>query len=138
MSKKQNDSESSVVTKIREMFYLVFKGRIFRNNVGVAFNAEGRPIRYGLCNSSKQQNTLLKSSDFVGWVSVEILPHHVGKTFALFLGIEAKEEGWKYSDNNIRYKAQKAYLDLINNAGGIGTFATCFEDVRDAINKKVL
>src|SRR5688500_7343546 len=40
--------------------------KLFRNNVGVLPNENGRPVRYGLCNDSPQLNKMLKSADLIG------------------------------------------------------------------------
>lgn len=95
---------------------------LFRNNVGVLLDATGRPVRYGLANESKAENERLKSSDLVGWRSVTVTPAMVGRTVAIFLCRETKAAGWVYRGDD-RETAQKAWIDLVNAAGGDAAFA---------------
>lgn len=97
---------------------------LWRNNVGVLPNPEtGRPVRYGLANDSAQLNRVLKSSDLIGWRSVLITPDMVGRTVAVFLSRECKHPGWVFRGTE-REIAQKAWIDLVNRAGGDAAFAT--------------
>jgi hypothetical protein len=96
---------------------------LFRNNVGVLTDINGRPVRFGLANDSKQLNEVLKSSDLIGWRPVLITPEHVGRTLAQFVSRECKAPGWKYTGTD-RERAQKAWLDLVAAAGGDSAFAT--------------
>jgi hypothetical protein len=66
--------------------------RVFRNNVGVAWNKIGNPIRFGLA---------------VG--SADIIGIYKGK----FLSIEVKRPGKKLR------KEQQLWLDMVNKHGGI-------------------
>jgi hypothetical protein len=66
--------------------------RVFRNNVGVAWNKNGIPIRFGLC---------------VG--SADIIGIYKGR----FLSIEVKRPGKKLR------KEQQLWMDMINKNGGI-------------------
>lgn len=111
--------------------------RIFRNNSGVLFNQEGVPIRFGLGNESAKLNKKLKSSDFIGWQTVEITPDMVGKQVAVFVGIEAKSEGFKHREEynqNSREYAQAKFIQLIQEAGGIAGFASNELDVDRILN----
>lgn len=96
---------------------------LWRNNVGVLTDINGRPVRFGLANDSKQLNEVLKSSDLIGWRPVLITPAHVGTTIAQFVSRECKEPGWIYRGTD-REVAQKAWLDLVAGAGGDSAFAT--------------
>lgn len=98
-------------------------GRLWRNNVGVLFDAEGVPLRFGLANTSKRENTLLKSSDLIG-----LVPYRGnGELRALFTAIECKPAGWVYKGSK-REEAQLRFIKLVQVAGGIAGFATCVED----------
>jgi hypothetical protein len=95
---------------------------VFRNNSGVD-QSEGRHVRYGLCNDSAKLNAACKSSDLIGWMSVRIGPEHVGHTIAQFVSLECKREGWTYRGDD-RERAQKKWIDMVNEAGGFGRFVT--------------
>lgn len=108
--------------------------RLWRNNVGVAEDKTGRPIRYGLANDSPQMNKRLKSSDLVGWIPKSIfrddLRERGYKTFGVFLSAECKHEGWtndplRYSE---REKAQAAWIALVIEGGGIAGFVASVAD----------
>lgn len=96
-------------------------GRLYRNNRGVDRSAS-RPVRYGLGNESKETNKINKSSDLIGIMPVTITPDHIGMTLGVFLAVEVKKEGWKYSPNNDRSVAQGTFINEINKRGGCGFF----------------
>lgn len=93
-----------------------------RNNVGVAFDQTGRPIRYGLMNETKEVNTEFKSSDLIDCIPILIQPHHVGRTFGLFVAIETKRTDWKYKPNDSHSVAQRAFHLLVRQRGGAADF----------------
>lgn len=99
-------------------------GRVWltRNNVGALQDSRGVPVRYGLCNESKEQNEALKSADLIGWESIMITPQHVGRVIAQFLSVEAKEEGWVYT-GNAHERGQLNWANLVNSRGGKAFFA---------------
>ena len=116
--------------------------RVFRNNNGAAVDKDGRHIRYGLGNESKQINQVIKSSDLIGITPVVITPDMVGKTVGVFTVIEVKKEGWKYTGDmpcickpgkpqciHCHEKAQKTFIDMINNLGGKAQFVTDREEL---------
>ncbi len=95
--------------------------RIFRNNVGTAWNGKNyatkdgkrvienaQLIRFGLCKGS---------SDLIGYTSKTVTPDMVGKKVALFTAIEVKKKGGKESPE------QKNFIKRLNDAGGLGGFA---------------
>lgn len=96
--------------------------RVWRNNVGVAFDAKGRPVRYGLVNDSKTVNTHIKSSDLIGIRQVLMTENMIGKTIGQFVALEIKREGWKYSGSE-REVAQFRFLSLVGSMGGHARFA---------------
>ncbi len=97
--------------------------RLFRNNVGVLENRDGRPVRYGLANDTKALNKELKSGDLIGWRSVTITPEHVGGRIAQFVSRECKPSGWKYRGDP-HETAQDRWNLLVTLDGGDARFAT--------------
>lgn len=97
---------------------------VYRNNVGVAETPDGRPVRYGLANESKQQNEQIKSSDLICAVPTLIQPYHVGRTFAVFGAFETKHPDWHMTPSDHRAAAQLRFLNLVRSVGGIGAFVT--------------
>lgn len=95
--------------------------RIFRNNVGTAWNGKNyatkdgkrvienaQLIRFGLCKGS---------SDLIGYTSKTITPDMVGQKVAVFTAIEVKKKGGKQSPEQINF------IKRLNDAGGFGGFA---------------
>ena len=91
-----------------------------RNNVGVAFDQTGRPIRYGLMKVNEQY----KSSDLIDCVPVLIQPHHVGRTFGLFVALETKKSDWRLTPGDKRAQAQLRFINLVRKNGGMSDFIT--------------
>jgi len=115
-------SETAVQNRVR--LEASRKGiRLFRNNVGVLRDENGRPVRYGLANDSKAINEGLKSSDLIGWRCVEITPAHVGSVIAQFVSRECKEHGWQYTGTQ-RELAQLNWIRLVAADGGDAMFCT--------------
>lgn len=75
---------------------------VFRNNTGVLKDANGRPVRFGLCPGS---------SDIIG-----ICPD--GK----FLAVECKAAKGRVSDK------QRKFIDNVTRQGGRAGVAWCAED----------
>jgi hypothetical protein len=97
--------------------------RLWRNNVGATYTADGRFIRFGLCNESKNMNDSVKSSDLVGIRRIEITPEYVGCAIGQFVAREIKAPGWKYR-NTKRERAQLQFLTLVAMMGGDARFAS--------------
>lgn len=94
---------------------------LYRNNVGVLPDRQGRPVRYGLANDSAAVNQSVKSGDLIGWRPVIITSDHVGSCIAQFVSRECKPVGWRYTGTD-RERAQLAWAQLIVNAGGDAGF----------------
>lgn len=94
-----------------------------RNNVGALPDARGVPVRYGLANESKAQNSAVKSADLIGMRSILIGPHHVGSVIAQFVSREAKHEGWTFK-GDAHETAQLAWAEFVIAKGGDAAFCT--------------
>ena len=94
---------------------------LMRNNVGVLKDDRGVPVRFGLANDSHAMNENIKSSDLIGIRSLYIKPEHVGKKLGIFVALECKEGGWKYSGKG-REVAQARFMSLIKSYGGEARF----------------
>lgn len=116
-------SEALVQSKVRLEAARTPGVTLFRNNVGAYRDDSGRVVRYGLANDSAQLNQALKSADLIGWRSVVITPDMVGRIVAIFLSRECKAEGWTPGASE-RERAQQAWADMINQAGGDARFCT--------------
>ena len=97
-------------------------GRLWRNNVGVAMDERGIPIRYGLCNDSKALNTQVKSSDLIGILPIVVTGAMVGQKVGIFLAREVKAPGWAYT-GTAREQAQLKFLNIVAGLGGDACFA---------------
>jgi hypothetical protein len=96
---------------------------LWRNNVGAGKLENGRFIRWGLCNDTKQINERIKSADLIGIRPVKITPDMVGKTIGQFLSREVKKRGWAYQGTN-HEAAQIRWCELINSFGGDASIST--------------
>jgi hypothetical protein len=122
------DSEALVQSRLR----LEAAGtgmRLWRNNVGVLPNRDGRPVRYGLANDTKALNEKLKSGDLIGWRRRVITPADVGYAIAQFVSRECKPQGWTLAGpGNVglfaHEQAQQRWIDLILADGGDACFYT--------------
>lgn len=85
---------------------------LWRNNSGALQDAEGRWVRYGLCNDSKALNTRFKSADLIGI-----------RAGGQFVAREIKAPGWRYTGTP-REEAQLRWLELVRAYGGDAAFAT--------------
>lgn len=94
--------------------------RLFRNNTGMLRDANGRPVRYGLC---------VGSSDLIGWTPVTVTPAMVGTTVAVFTAMEAKVA------RNTTTEAQGHFLDVVREAGGVALIARQVSDIDSAVQR---
>lgn len=111
---------------------------LMRNNSGALKDKDGRVVRFGLNNISDKQNAEFKSSDRIAIMPVTITPEMVGKTVGIFMAVEMKKEGWKFTGKD-REVGQQNFIDYINLRGGCAMFVTSIEDfnsnISDWLNK---
>ena len=98
--------------------------RLWRNNVGGLYDQRGRFVAYGL--GSHAGSVLSGTSDAIGLHSITISPEMVGRRIAVFVAIEAKDQARLTS-------AQRAYLTLVHEAGGIAGVAHSVEEAQQII-----
>jgi len=96
---------------------------LWRNNVGLAFDDRGNPIRFGLANDSSKMNKNIKSSDLIGIRPVTITLPMLGTTIGQFVAREVKRAEWTYKGTQ-REAAQAKFLELILLYGGDAGFAS--------------
>ena len=106
---------------------------LWRNNVGVLRDINGRPVRYGLANESKEQNERIKSSDYIGVTPTLITQEMVGQVVGIFTAVETKKTGWKFRLSDKRAVAQKAFHDIVLYAGGYAGFASTVVEWRGIV-----
>lgn len=97
-------NESSALKNIFRRFGSQVGTRLFRNNVGLFWTADGRPVRCGLH---------VGSGDLIGWKTVTVTPEMVGKPVAVFLSVEVKTKTGRVSAE------QKNWSEQVEKAGGI-------------------
>lgn len=115
-----SDSEKRV--QALEQLRAAREGRwLLRNNSGELKTDDGRRVRFGLGNVSKQFNAVMKSSDLIGIKPILITPDMVGRTIGQFYARECKPEGWKYAGSP-REIAQLKFIAKVNELGGDAAF----------------
>lgn len=96
----ERETQAAIITKLNRG-----PTRLFRNNVGQLVDAQGKHVRYGVCNPG--------GSDLIGWHSVTVTPDMVGSKVAVFLAVEVKGPKGRAT------KEQLAFVDAVNRAGGL-------------------
>lgn len=101
---------------------------LWRNNCGALKDEHGRLVRYGLANSSKDENKLIASADFIGIRRRLITQGMVGTHIGQFVSRETKEVGWVWRGGDTptgqREEAQLRWAQLILSYGGDAGFCT--------------
>lgn len=126
-------SESAIQSQTRAQFGFV--GPIWRNNSGVLPDRNGRPVRYGLSNDSKELNRKTKSSDLIGITPVLITPDMFGAILGVFTALECKPSGWAYRENDKRAAAQLKYHEIVRQAGGYAGFVSDPAQINEIIKR---
>jgi hypothetical protein len=127
---KTSEPERSEASVLRSLLLVSshLGARLFRNARGIervalkscaSCNRYGRTVSYGLANGAP---------DLIGWMPIVIGPEHVGKTVALFVGIEAKRpEGGTLSED------QRRFLAALERAGAVCGVARSAGDLETMI-----
>lgn len=121
----------SATSKTCELMSAKYGARIWRNNSGATMDENGRMIRYGLGNTSKRINDVMKSSDYIGFIPRKINADMVGQNIAQFAAFEMKKPGWKLIPSDKRGQAQAAFGSIVSNAGGIFSFISAPEQFKE-------
>lgn len=109
---------------------------LYRNNSGACIDQNGRMIRYGLANESKELNKYIKSSDLIGITPVNAYIEGYGWVkLGVFTAIECKPTDWKLHPNDQRGQAQLKFHQIVRNAGGFAGFATSVDDIKRIVIK---
>ncbi len=114
MASKESAVSNSIMLKLSKAGF-----RVFRNNIGSAWMATGKPINTG------NGDMLLKNaravafgvggkggSDLIGWHTVEVTEDMVGKKIAIFAAIEVKAPGGAVRPEQVNF------VNQVNAAGG--------------------
>ena len=109
---------------------------LWRNNNGACETKQGRQIRYGLANDSKEISRTFKSSDLIGITPRVITQADVGKVLGVFTAIEAKKPGWKWGGTE-RERGQLNFMKTVITSGGLAGFAQSVEDYINIVKVKV-
>lgn len=119
------DGESeSATSKECELIAARAGQRLWRNNNGALKNDKGQWVRYGLGNTSKKINEVMKSSDYIGIKTVIITPDMIGMKFGRFIAAEFKEPNWHMTPRDKRAQAQATFGTVVEHAGGEFRFIT--------------
>lgn len=94
-----------------------------RNNKGALRDKEGRLVRFGLFNETKERGERIRSWDLVGFRKRLITPQMVGTIIGQFVGREIKEPGWVFSGDE-HETAQLKCTELALSYGCDVGFAT--------------
>lgn len=126
-------NETTILQRIRLALGRVPGLRLFRQNVGQAWMGkvisrtpdmivikDPRPVQFGLHPGS---------GDLIGWRTIEIMPEHVGRRFAVFVSIEVKTPTGRVRSE------QENWQRVVLEAGGLAVVARSEESLLDALKK---
>ena len=109
-------------------------GRLFRNNVGKAY--QGKTTRLSNGAVMIEHPRLIEfgmqkgASDLIGWTTIEITQEMVGQKVAVFTAIELKTETDKSSPE------QEKFVKNVNNSGGFAKIIYNLQEYQRLINSK--
>lgn len=104
---------------------------LMRNNSGAFTDGSGRHVRYGLDNTSKKRNEIIKSSDLIGITPIVITQAMVGLTIGVFTAVEVKKEDWNPNKKlDAHEQAQKNWIDWVRSRGGLADFINSVEQLK--------
>ena len=92
--------------------------KVFRNNVGVLKDKNGKYVRFGLVPGS---------SDLIGWKTIEIRDEHLGQQLAVFVALEIKTDKGKLSAEQLNF------LNSVHRAGGIANVCRSTSEALDTL-----
>ena len=118
MTHSEAYAQSQVVLEAREYDCL-----LTRNNKGALRDADGRLVRFGLFNETKERGERIRSWDLVGFRKRLITPLMVGTVIGQFVGREIKEPGWVFKGDE-HEAAQLKCSELALSYGCDVAFAT--------------
>lgn len=122
-------NETNIVRKIMLALSKFTNVRIFRNNTGSAWIGQSVKFTKRQTVSVEAGDVLVRqgrfftaglcvgSSDLIGIKSVEVTPEMIGKKIAVFTAVEVKNQIGRAT------KEQIAFIEMVNNLGGIGYIA---------------
>ena len=117
-----------------------WKCRLLKNNSGVAYDSNGRPVFFGLGNEGnkdddgKHPHQRIRTSDGIGYTMVTITPEMVGKQVPIFTAIDYKKSDFikKVSyPKGTREHGQQHFFNQVIDANGIAGFAASARDIDD-------
>lgn len=129
-------SSEAVVQQQARLIMARLGAQCWRNNSGACTDDTGRLIRYGLGNDSAQVNAVIKSSDLIGIVPVQIQPHMVGYYLGVFTALEVKKPGWHLTPGDKRGQAQARFHQIVRDACGFAGFVSDPSDVYRIIGRE--
>jgi len=139
MAKQESEILNRVRVKCSEVGIVTF-----RNNSGSAWQGKSeltRMTRMGRLEPGDviiRQATFVKygianpgGSDLIGWRPVVITPDMVGHKLAVFTALEVKT-----ATGHVEAE-QQAFIDSVNQSGGMGQIVRSIDDIELAIRKRV-
>lgn len=106
-------SESIILANIRIDLGRREDLRIFRNNTGALRDKLGRWVHYGLAPGSP---------DLIGLKTVTITPEMVGRSVAIFVGIECKTAKGRVTEEQV------SFLRMLEQRGALSGIARSTDD----------
>lgn len=115
--------------------------RLFRNNSGKCWIGESRKFTHRQTVIVENGDVLIKngryfvaglcvgSSDLIGFKSATVTPEMIGQKIAIFMAAEIKTDTGRVS------KEQTAFINMVNQFGGIGFVARNEEEAVNFLNK---